>query len=136
MVLAVAGLVLPVHHMRDFIRHQRRSVCAAVRLLLFRPHPGHRPFHAEGGRRGAVLRAVPGGHGAVGWWACWSREYPSPGLRCFSCAGPILYVGIFSSGVAYTLQILAQKDSNPTVVSLLLSLESVFATLAGALLLA
>ena len=51
------------------------------------------------------------------------------------CAGPILYVGIFSSGVAYTLQILAQKDSNPTVVSLLLSLESVFATLAGALLL-
>ena len=52
-----------------------------------------------------------------------------------ACIGPILYVGIFSSGVAYTLQILAQKDSNPTVVSLLLSLESVFATLAGAVIL-
>ena len=51
------------------------------------------------------------------------------------CVLPLLYVGIFSSGVAYTLQILAQKDSNPTVVSLLLSLESVFATLAGAVLL-
>lgn len=51
------------------------------------------------------------------------------------CAWPILYVGIFSSGVAYTLQILAQRDSNPTVVSLLLSLESVFATLAGAVVL-
>jgi drug/metabolite transporter (DMT)-like permease len=51
------------------------------------------------------------------------------------CLGPILYVGIFSSGIAYTLQILAQKDSNPTVVSLLLSLESVFATLSGALIL-
>lgn len=51
------------------------------------------------------------------------------------CLGPILYVGIFSSGVAYTLQILAQKDSNPTVISLLLSLESVFATLAGAVIL-
>lgn len=49
------------------------------------------------------------------------------------CAWPILYVGVFSSGVAYTLQIVAQKDSNPTVVSLLLSLESVFATLAGAI---
>ena len=49
--------------------------------------------------------------------------------------GPVLYVGIFSSGVGYTLQILAQKDSNPTVVSLLLSLESVFATIAGALIL-
>lgn len=52
-----------------------------------------------------------------------------------SCLGPILYVGIFSSGVAYTLQILAQKDSNPTVVALLLSLESVFATLSGAIIL-
>lgn len=52
-----------------------------------------------------------------------------------ACIGPILYVGIFSSGVAYTLQILAQKDSNPTVVSLLMSLESVFATVAGAIIL-
>ena len=51
------------------------------------------------------------------------------------CVGPILYLGIFASGVAYTLQILAQKDSNPTVVSLLLSLESVFAVLAGAVIL-
>lgn len=61
-------------------------------------------------------------------------EHPSwEALRL--CAWPILYVGVFSSGVAYTLQILAQRDSNPTVVSLLLSLESVFAALAGALLL-
>lgn len=60
----------------------------------------------------------------------------TPSLEAIiACIGPILYVGIFSSGVAYTLQILAQKDSNPTVVSLLLSLESVFATLAGAMIL-
>ena len=60
----------------------------------------------------------------------------SPSLEALRfCIWPILYVGIFSSGVAYTLQILAQKDSNPTVVSLLLSLESVFATLAGAIIL-
>ena len=60
----------------------------------------------------------------------------SPSLTALAqCAWPILYVGVFSSGVAYTLQILAQKDSNPTVVSLLLSLESVFATLAGAVVL-
>lgn len=31
------------------------------------------------------------------------------------CMGSVLYVGVFSSGVAYTLQILAQKDSNPTL---------------------
>lgn len=48
---------------------------------------------------------------------------------------PILYVGVFSSGIAYTLQILAQKDSEPAVISLLLSLESVFGTLAGAIIL-
>lgn len=48
---------------------------------------------------------------------------------------PVLYVGVFSSGVAYTLQILAQKDSDPAVVSLLMSMESVFATIAGAIIL-
>lgn len=44
---------------------------------------------------------------------------------------PILYAGVMSSGVAYTLQILGQKDADPTVASLLLSLESVFSVLAG-----
>ncbi len=52
-----------------------------------------------------------------------------------SCILPLLYVGVFSCGVGYTLQILAQKDSNPTVVTILLSLESVFAVIAGAIIL-
>lgn len=52
-----------------------------------------------------------------------------------SCTGSILFVGVLSSGVAYTLQILSQKGSNPTVVSLILSLESVFATMATVLML-
>ncbi len=46
---------------------------------------------------------------------------------------PILYLGIFSSGIAYTLQMVAQKGNNPAVVSVLLSMESVFSVLAGAL---
>ena len=51
-----------------------------------------------------------------------------------ACLGEILYVGVFSSGVAYTLQIVAQKASrNPTVVTILLSLESVFGVIAGAI---
>lgn len=49
---------------------------------------------------------------------------------------PILYLAIFSSGVGYTLQILAQRsDANPAVVSILLSMESVFSVIAGAILL-
>ena len=45
----------------------------------------------------------------------------------------VIYLGVFSSGIAYTLQIVAQKGANPTVLTILLSLESVFGTLAGAI---
>lgn len=48
-----------------------------------------------------------------------------------ACWLPILYAGVMSSGVAYTLQIIAQKNVHPAVASLLLSLESVFSVLAG-----
>lgn len=48
-----------------------------------------------------------------------------------TCAVPIIYAGVFSGGVGYTLQILAQRDAEPAVASLLMSLESVFAVLAG-----
>lgn len=48
---------------------------------------------------------------------------------------PILYAGVLACGVAYTLQILGQKDFNPTIASLILSLESVFSALAGWLIL-
>lgn len=48
---------------------------------------------------------------------------------------PILYAGMLSCGVAYTLQIIGQKNMNPTVASLILSLESVFSCLAGWLIL-
>ncbi len=44
----------------------------------------------------------------------------------------IFYAGVLSSGVAFTLQIVAQKNLNATVASLIMSLESVFAALAGA----
>ena len=44
---------------------------------------------------------------------------------------PILYAGIMSSGVGYTLQIITQKNLNPTVASITMSLESVFSAVAG-----
>lgn len=52
-----------------------------------------------------------------------------------AAAMPILYAGMLSSGVAYTLQIVGQKDMNPTVASLILCLESVVSALAGWLIL-
>lgn len=47
------------------------------------------------------------------------------------CTIPILYSGIMSCGVAYTFQIIGQRQAEPTVASILMSLESVFAALAG-----
>ena len=47
-------------------------------------------------------------------------------------AFPILYAGILSGAVGYTIQIVGQRDVNPTIASLLMCLESVFAVLTGA----
>ena len=56
----------------------------------------------------------------------------TPDLKSILAAWlPILYAGVLSSGVAYTLQIVGQKNYNPTVATLLLSLESVFSVLTG-----
>ncbi len=55
--------------------------------------------------------------------------------RLFRGWVPLLYSGVLSCGVGYTLQILGQKNLHPTVASLLMSLESAFSVLAGWLLL-
>ena len=47
----------------------------------------------------------------------------------------ILYAGVMSSGIAYTLQVITQKHLDPTLASLIMSLESVFAALTGWLIL-
>ena len=48
---------------------------------------------------------------------------------------PLLYTGVMSSGVAYTLQIIGQRGLNPTIASLIMSLESPVSVVAGFLLL-
>ncbi len=52
-----------------------------------------------------------------------------------SAAPALLYAGLMSSGVAYTLQIIGQKGLDPTVASLIMCLESVFSAIGGWLLL-
>ena len=51
--------------------------------------------------------------------------------QLYSGLGALLYAGVLSCGVAYTLQIVGQKGVNPTVAALILSLESVVATVSG-----
>lgn len=62
--------------------------------------------------------------------------FESPDLSSILAAKiPILYAGVMSCGVAYTLQIVGQKGMNPTVASLILSLESCISVIAGWLIL-
>lgn len=56
-----------------------------------------------------------------------------PDLR--DAAWAVLYGGLLSVGVAYTLQVVAQRDAHPTHAAIILSLEAVFAVLGGVLLL-
>ena len=52
-----------------------------------------------------------------------------------ACMGSLLYVTVFSSCIGYTLQVVSQKGGNPAIISLLMSLESVFAVIGGAVIL-
>lgn len=62
--------------------------------------------------------------------------FESPSLpSIFAAWVPVLYTGVLSSGVAYTLQIVGQKGMNPVVASLIMSLESVISAIAGWLIL-
>lgn len=58
------------------------------------------------------------------------RETPTVS-SILGAAAPILYAGCLSCGVAYTLQVIAQAETDPVLASLICSLESVFSLLAG-----
>jgi drug/metabolite transporter (DMT)-like permease len=59
-----------------------------------------------------------------------SIEQVSAG-KIMEAAIPILYGGILSVGIAYTLQVIAQKEAHPAYASIILSLEAVFAAIGG-----
>ena len=103
------------------------AVCFAVHILVI----DHFTAYCDGVKLSCLQFLFAGIISAV----CMSLFETVDFAAIWSCILPLLYVGIFSCGVGYTLQILAQKDSNPTVVTILLSLESVFAVIAGAIIL-
>jgi drug/metabolite transporter (DMT)-like permease len=60
--------------------------------------------------------------------------FEEPNLaEIITCAGPILYTAVMVVGVAFTLQIIGQKSTPPTVAAVIMSLESVFAVISGAI---
>lgn len=71
-----------------------------------------------------IICGIVCGIGALLW------EEPTPG-QLWDGMGTLLYSGVLSCGVAYTLQIVGQKGVNPTIAALILSMESVVATVAA-----
>ena len=62
--------------------------------------------------------------------------FESPNINSImACKIPLLYAGIITCGVAYTLQIYGQKYTLPVLASLIFSLESVFAVIGGSIIL-
>lgn len=103
------------------------AVCFAVHILVI----DHFTAYCDGVKLSCIQFLFAGIISAICMFIFETVDFAA----IWSCTLPLLYVGIFSCGVGYTLQILAQKDSNPTVVTILLSLESVFAVIAGAIIL-
>ena len=102
------------------------ALCFAAHIMIIdRVSP-----HVDGVELSCVQFVVVAAESALGMMLA---EAPTWGAMIV-CLWPLFYVGVFSGGVAYTLQILSQKGGNPTVVSLLLCLESVFAVLAAGVL--
>ena len=76
------------------------------------------------------------------FWFAVDMQHSISGIKAWaqaflSCSAwiPILYAGILSYGVGYTLQIIGQNGLNPTVASLIMSLEAVFSAVFGWLIL-
>ncbi len=60
-------------------------------------------------------------------------ESPIAFSEIWNAVGAILFLGIVSSGIAYTMQIIGQKGTNPAVASVIMSLESVFGVIGSAI---
>ena len=67
-------------------------------------------------------------------WMFGAKEVPTP-KQVVDCIWPLLYVGILSSGVAYSFQVIGQRMVAPALATLLMSLEAIFAFLAGGIIL-
>lgn len=99
------------------------AIMFAVHILVI----DHFSNLAEGVKLSCIQFFVCGALSAV---CMFCFEQPDA-AAVWAARGSILYAGVMSCGVAYTLQIVGQKGMNPTAASLILSLESVISVLAG-----
>lgn len=127
-VMAVIGLYLLCINENFFIG--KGDFLVLICAILFAIHIlviDHFAPKADGVCLSAVQFFVSGTVSAIG-----AILFENPNVSAMlEAIVPILYAGVMSCGVAYTLQVIGQKDMNPTVASMILSLESVISVLAG-----
>ena len=128
--IALAGMYLLCIKAGDSFALSRADVYLLLCAACFTVHilvvdwAGSR---ADGVRLSCIQFATCGAISAV---ICLLTEHPTvEGI--LAARVPLLYTGLFSCGLAYTLQILGQKRCPPQIASLLMSMESVFAALGG-----
>ncbi len=131
-LLGVAGLYLLC--VTEGFRLERGDALMCVSALLFTGHILSCDRFASRGDpvRVSALQLVT--TSVIAWIAAFLLETPS-WERILAAAVPILYCGLISAGLGYTFQMIGQKYTEPTKASLIMSLEAVFAVIAGALLL-
>ena len=113
---------------------ERGDSLLCISALLFSFHILCCDYFAPKGEPVAIASIQFATVAVISWPISFLVEHPS--VSGLLAAGvPILYCGLMSGGVGYTFQLIAQRHTDPTPASLLMSLESVFAVLAGALLL-
>ena len=99
------------------------AICFSVHILII----DHYSPKVDGVKLSCIQFFVAGILCGIPMFALESPDMTS----ILSAAAPIMYAGIMSSGVGYTLQIIGQKHVKPVLASLILSMESVFAALSG-----
>ena len=127
-VIAAAGMYLLC--MSERLALSRGDTLVFICAILFSVHIlviDHFSPMADGVELSCIQFLTAGIVGSMG-----AILFEQPTLQCLiDGVIPLAYAGILSSGVAYTLQVVGQKDMDPTVASLILSMESVFSALAG-----
>lgn len=127
-VIAAAGMYLLC--MSEKLALSRGDTLVFICAILFSVHIliiDHFSPMADGVELSCIQFLTAGLIGSTG-----AILFEQPTLQCLiDGIIPLAYAGILSSGVAYTLQVIGQKDMDPTVASLILSMESVFSALAG-----
>ena len=131
-IFGVAGLYLLC--MKDSIRLEKGDALVLICAFIFSLHILVIDYFSQ--KVDGIKMSC------IQFWVCGilslicSFIFENPDLHSICAAWmPVCYGGIMSCGVAYTLQIIGQKGMNPTVASLILSLESVVAVVAGFLIL-